>query len=71
MVYCITYKQQRDNLMRNKEIDAILHKMAVLFQNLGTDSTERERDEAKQRELQYIAEIAYIDAEYATRLLHD
>ena len=71
MVYCITYKQQRDNLMRNKEIDAILHKMAVLFQNLGTDSTERERDIAQQQELQYIAQIAYIDAEYASRLLHD
>ena len=57
--------------MRNKEIDAILHKMAVLYQNLGIDSSERERDEAKQRELQYIAEIAYINAEYATRLMYD
>lgn len=57
--------------MRNKEVDAILHKMAMLYQNLGTDSTERERDEAKQQELQYIAQIAYIDAEYATRLLYD
>ena len=57
--------------MRNKEIDAILHKMAMLFQNLGTDSTERERDIAQQQELQYIAQIAYIDAEYASRLLHD
>jgi hypothetical protein len=57
--------------MRNKEIDAILKEMAKLYTNIGTDSTEQERDEAKQQELAYIAQIAYIDAEYAARLLHD
>ncbi len=56
--------------MRNKEIDAILHKMAILYQNIGTDSTEAERDKAKTQELVYIAQIAYIDAEYATRLMY-
>jgi len=57
--------------MRNKDIDTILHKMAMLYQNIGTDSTEAERDYAKAQELAYIGEIAKIDAEYAHRLHHD
>lgn len=57
--------------MRNKEIDAILHKMAMLFQNVGIDSTEQERDMAKQQELVYIAQIALIDPAYASSLLHE
>ena len=57
--------------MRNKEIDAILHKMAMLFQNIGVDSTEAQRDAAKQKELEYIGQIAQIDAEYAHRLHHE
>jgi hypothetical protein len=57
--------------MRNKEIDAILHKMAQLFQNIGTDSSEAERDAAKQQELAYIGQIALIDPEYAYRLHHE
>ncbi len=64
-------KKQMYNPMRNKEIDAILHKMAMLFQNIGTDSTEMQRDAAKAQELAYIGEIAKIDAEYAHRLHHD
>jgi hypothetical protein len=56
--------------MRNKEIDAILHKMAMLYQNIGIDSTEAERNNAKAQELAYIGQIAYIDAEYATRLMY-
>lgn len=63
-------KKQSSSLMRNKEIDAILHKMAMLYQNIGIDSTEAERDNAKAQELAYIAQIAYIDAEYASRLLY-
>lgn len=59
------------NPMRNKEIDAILHKMAMLFQNIGIESTEMQRDAAKAQELAYINEIAKIDAEYADRLHHD
>ena len=63
-------KKQSSSLMRNKEIDAILHKMAMLYQNIGTDSTEAERNNAKAQELAYIGQIAYIDAEYATRLMY-
>ena len=54
--------------MRNKQVDAILHKMAMLFQNIGIDSTATERAEAKARELEYIDEIAQLDADYADRL---
>ena len=57
--------------MRNQQIDEILHNMAMLYQNLGTDSTEQEKDEAKQNELLLIGRIAEIDSEYASRLYHD
>jgi len=57
--------------MRNKQIDEILHHMAMLYQNLGIDSTEQERDEAKHNELLLIGRIAELDPEYASRLHHD
>lgn len=57
--------------MRNPEIDQILHQMAQLFQNIGVDSTETERDQAKQQELMLIGKISQIDPEYAMRLYHD
>lgn len=57
--------------MRDPNIDRYLHEMAILFQNLGIDSSERDRDMAKQKEIQLIAEIARIDPEFASRLLHD
>jgi len=57
--------------MRNPEIDKILHQMAQIFQNIGVDSTEEERDQAKQQELMLIGKISQIDPEYAMRLHHD
>ena len=57
--------------MRNPEIDQILHQMAQIFQNIGTDSTESEKDQAKQQELMLIGKISQIDPEYAMRLYHD
>ena len=57
--------------MRNKQIDEILHHMAMLYQNLGTDSTEAEKDQAKQNELLLIGRIAEIDSEFASRLHYD
>jgi len=57
--------------MRNKQIDEILHHMAMLYQNLGTDSTEQEKDQAKQNELLLIGRIAELDPEYASRLHYD
>ena len=45
--------------------------MAMLYQNLGTESTEKERDAAKQEELLLIGRIAEIDSEYALRLHYD
>lgn len=57
--------------MRNNQIDSILHEMAMLYQNLGTDSTEQERDEAKKMELSLIGKIAQIDPDLASRLHYD
>lgn len=71
MVCYMKSKNLKDNLMRNQQIDEILHNMAMLYQNLGTDSTEQEKDEAKQNELLLIGRIAEIDSEYASRLYHD
>jgi len=55
--------------MRNPAIDNILREMASIYTNIGIDSTEQEKQEAKQRELQLIGEISKIDPEYAMRLL--
>lgn len=63
-------KKQSSSLMRNKEIDAILHKMAMLYQNLGLESTPEQRLYAKEEERRYLGMIAKIDAEYASRLMY-
>lgn len=55
--------------MRNPAIDNILEQMAMLYMNLGIDSTEQEKLQAKQRELQLIGDIAKIDPEMGLRLL--
>ena len=55
--------------MRNPQIDKILKEMASLYTNIGTDSTEQEKQQAKQQELQLIGEIAKIDPEIGLRLL--
>jgi hypothetical protein len=43
--------------------------MASIYTNIGTDSTEQEKQEAKQQELQLIGEIAKIDPEMGLRLM--
>ena len=55
--------------MRNPQIDQILQRMASLYTNIGIDSTEQEKQEAKQQELQLIGEIAKIDPEMGLRLM--
>ena len=55
--------------MRNPQIDQILQRMASIYTNIGTDSTEQEKQEAKQRELQLIGEITKIDPEMGLRLM--
>jgi hypothetical protein len=55
--------------MRNPEIDQILKQMASIYTNIGIDSSEQEKQEAKQRELQLIGEIAKIDPELGLRLM--
>ena len=55
--------------MRNPQIDQILQRMASIYTNIGTDSTEQEKQDAKQQELQLIGEIAKIDPEMGLRLM--
>ena len=55
--------------MRNPAIDNILREMASIYTNIGIDSTEQEKQEAKQRELQLIGEISKIDPEMGLRLI--
>lgn len=55
--------------MRNPQIDQILQRMASIYTNIGIDSTEKEKQEAKQQELQLIGEIAKIDPEMGLRLM--
>ena len=57
--------------MRDPNIDKYLHKMAMLFQNLGKESTSEERIYAKEEERRYLGRIAEIDSEYAERLGYD
>ncbi len=57
--------------MRDPNIDRYLHEMAMLFQNLGIDSTPEERIYAKEEERRYLGRIAEIDSEYAERLGYD
>lgn len=68
MVYYFRLTNQRFNLMRDPNIDRYLHEMAMLFQNLGKDSTPQQRVDAKLEEWKYLGMIADIDAEYAQRL---
>ena len=57
--------------MRDTNIDKYLHKMAMLYQNLGLESTPEERIYAKEEERRYLGMIAEIDSEYAERLGYD
>lgn len=68
MVCYFRLTNQRLNLMRDPNIDRYLHEMAMLFQNLGKDSTPQQRVDAKLEEWKYLGMIADIDAEYAQRL---
>jgi hypothetical protein len=58
---------QTCKLIKNR-IDLYLHEMAVLFANLGTDSTQEEVAEAYNREAEYIELIAELDPEKGDRL---
>jgi len=57
--------------MRDPNIDRYLHEMAMLFQNLGIESTPEERIYAKEEERRYIAKIYDIDPEVGRRLGYD
>ena len=57
--------------MRDPDIDRYLHEMAMLFQNLGIESTPEERIYAKEEERRYIRKIYDLDPEMGKRLGYD
>lgn len=57
--------------MRDPNIDRYLHEMAMLFQNLGIESTPEERIYAKEEERRYIRKIYDLDPEMGKRLGYD
>ena len=57
--------------MRDPNIDRYLHEMAMLFQNLGLESTSEERIYAKEEERRYIRKIYDLDPEMGKRLGYD
>jgi hypothetical protein len=57
--------------MRDPNIDRYLHEMAMLFQNLGTESSLEERIYAKEEERRYIRKIYDLDPEMGKRLGYD
>ncbi len=54
--------------MRDPNIDRYLHEMAMLFQNLGIESSPEERIYAKEEERRYIRKIYDLDPEMGKRL---
>ena len=59
------------NQMRDPNIDRYLHEMAMLFQNLGIESSPEERIYAKGEERRYIRKIYDLDPEMGKRLGYD
>jgi len=60
-----------ENQMRDPNIDRYLHEMAMLFQNLGIESSPEERIYAKEEERRYIRKIYDLDPEMGKRLGYD
>jgi len=57
----INQKNYRTCKMIKMQVDELLHEMAVLFANLGTESTKEEVDRAYKLENALIDKIAEID----------
>jgi len=57
----INQKNYRTCKMIKMQVDELLHEMAVLFANLGTESTQEEIDRAYKLENALIDKIAEID----------
>ena len=58
---------QTCKLIKNR-IDLYLYEMAILFSNLGTDSTVEEIQDAYRKEKEYIDLISELDADKADRI---
>jgi len=56
-----TYRTSEE--VRNR-IDEVLHKCAMLFQNLGSDSTRSEKDGALAEERRLLNSVKHLDAAF-------
>ena len=54
----------RNSEIKRREIDGILHQCAVLFQNLGKESTKEERNAAEAEEIRLLKSVRYLDEEF-------
>ena len=57
------------DMKAQQEIDRVLQENAMLFQNLGVDSTKTERNEAKAQEKRNLKAIKHLDPDKIDRLL--
>ena len=54
--------------VRNR-IDEVLHKCAMLFQNLGSDSTEEDKDNALAEERRLLESVRHLDPAFINSCL--
>lgn len=54
-----------------KEIDRVLHENAIIFQNLGVDSTKAEIEAARIQERKNLRDVKALDEDFIGRLLLD
>lgn len=60
-----------DNKNHKKIIDCVLRQNATLFQNLGSDSSKKEYQNAKLEERRKLRRIEHLDPEKIGRLIKD
>lgn len=55
-------------VMRNSKVDDLLKQLSVLHSNMGSDSTEKDKEELKTKENEIRDKIAELDKQLAERL---
>lgn len=60
-----------DNKEVRRQIDFVLHKNAILFQNLGIESSKTEKETARLEERKNLREVKHLDPDFIERLLLD
>ena len=58
------------NRCRKDKVDTLLHINAILYSNLGTDSTSQEKEIAKKRSIDIFRKIKTLDKKLGDELLY-